>query len=189
MWEGLRQTGADKLDNPTVLEPSAGSGRFLEMQPRDMDAQSNRVEVEPNPLTYSLQVFWDALGRLPEGFTADSQRPLATLLPHYFFTLLLRPVSWLVRFLPRGEKTWSYQVLSHECVVSLPSESIPIVNRIIYELVYQEESLAHELLSNPRNSMPSSTAINRTLPPILVPRCHTNLNLTSSWFRQVGQFP
>ena len=60
MWEGLQQTGADKLDNPTVLEPSAGSGRFLEMQPRDMDAQSNRVEVEPNPLTYSLQVFWDA---------------------------------------------------------------------------------------------------------------------------------
>ena len=58
MWEGLRQMGTDKLGNPTVLEPSAGSGRFLEMQPRDMAAQSNRVEVEPNPLTNLLQVWW-----------------------------------------------------------------------------------------------------------------------------------
>ena len=72
--KGCGQAGADKLDNPTVLEPSAGSGRFLEMQPRDRAAQSNRVEVEPNPLTNSLQVFWDARVGLREGFAKDSGR-------------------------------------------------------------------------------------------------------------------
>ena len=78
MWEGLRQAGADKLDNPTVLEPSAGSGRFLEMQPRDLAAQSNGVEVEPNPLTnYSGSIGtlgWFARG-ICHGLTAALDSP------------------------------------------------------------------------------------------------------------------
>lgn len=33
-WDGLRDLGADRADNLKVLEPSAGSGRFLAYQPR-----------------------------------------------------------------------------------------------------------------------------------------------------------
>ena len=54
MWAGLRAMGADKLDNPTVLEPSAGSGRFLGMQPQVMAVKSNRTAVELDKLTGTI---------------------------------------------------------------------------------------------------------------------------------------
>ncbi len=54
MWSGLRDLGADKLPRPKVLEPSAGSGRFLAYQPRDMAASSERTAVELDNLTAGL---------------------------------------------------------------------------------------------------------------------------------------
>ena len=96
MWEGLRQTGADKLDNPTVLEPSAGSGRFLEMQPRDMAAQSNGVEVEPNPLTYLLWVYRNARVVCPRALprTHGGSSPAA---PRLLYLLPVQPLGLSVR--------------------------------------------------------------------------------------------
>ena len=126
MWEGLRQAGADKLDNPTVLEPSAGSGRFLEMQPRDRAARSNRVEVEPNPLTnYSGSIGtlgWFARG-ICHGLTAALHSP-----PLDVFTFC--PSSLLAcRLLHRGEKRWSFMSYAF---VSSPTRGVDAhVNRII----------------------------------------------------------
>ena len=46
MWGALDQMGAGKIANPRILEPSAGSGRFLGLQPVDMAARSQRIAVE-----------------------------------------------------------------------------------------------------------------------------------------------
>ena len=54
MWKGLSDMGADKLDSPNVLEPSAGSGRFLGLQPEAMAAKSKRTAVELDPMTASI---------------------------------------------------------------------------------------------------------------------------------------
>ena len=54
MWSGLRDLGADKLSSPRVLEPSAGSGRFLAYQPPGMAASSERTAVELDSLTADL---------------------------------------------------------------------------------------------------------------------------------------
>ncbi len=54
MWEGLHQLGAGDIDHPRILEPSAGSGRFLGFQPADMAARSQRIAVELDPLTGKL---------------------------------------------------------------------------------------------------------------------------------------
>ena len=54
MWKGLSDMGADKLDKPRVLEPSAGSGRFLGLQPPEMAARSERTAVELDPLTADI---------------------------------------------------------------------------------------------------------------------------------------
>ena len=51
MWEALEKMGVDKLSNPHVLEPSAGSGRFLGYEPKDLAAKSQRVAVELDSLT------------------------------------------------------------------------------------------------------------------------------------------
>ena len=51
MWDGLERTGAGDLDNPRVLEPSAGAGRFLGMQPPEMAKRSERTAVELDQLT------------------------------------------------------------------------------------------------------------------------------------------
>ena len=51
MWEGLRELGAGDLPNLKVLEPSAGSGRFLAYQPPDLAAKSDRTAVELDDLT------------------------------------------------------------------------------------------------------------------------------------------
>ena len=46
MWAALEQMGANKIAHPVILEPSAGSGRFLGLQPVDMAARSKRIAVE-----------------------------------------------------------------------------------------------------------------------------------------------
>jgi len=50
-WDTLRKFGADKIARPHVLEPSAGSGRFLGYQPADWAARSERSAVELDELT------------------------------------------------------------------------------------------------------------------------------------------
>jgi len=50
-WDTLRKLGADKIARPHVLEPSAGSGRFLGYQPADWAARSERSAVELDELT------------------------------------------------------------------------------------------------------------------------------------------
>jgi len=54
MWRGLEQLGAGDIAHPRVLEPSAGSGRFLGMQPVEMAARSTRTAVELDSLTGRL---------------------------------------------------------------------------------------------------------------------------------------
>ena len=51
MWKALEKMGVDKLSNPHVLEPSAGSGRFLGYEPKELAAKSQRVAVELDSLT------------------------------------------------------------------------------------------------------------------------------------------
>ena len=54
MWKGLSDMGADKLDSLNVLEPSAGSGRFPGLQPRDTAMKSKRTAVELDPMTAGI---------------------------------------------------------------------------------------------------------------------------------------
>ena len=54
MRKGLSDMGEDKLDSLTVLEPSAGSGRFLGLQPRRTTMKSERTAVEPDPMTAGI---------------------------------------------------------------------------------------------------------------------------------------
>ena len=51
VWKGLSDMGEDKLDSLNVLEPSAGSGRFLGLQPRRTAMKSKRTAVELDPMT------------------------------------------------------------------------------------------------------------------------------------------
>ena len=51
MWAGLQDMGAGDIPNLKVLEPSAGSGRFLAYQPPEMAASSHRTAVELDDLT------------------------------------------------------------------------------------------------------------------------------------------
>ena len=52
--KGLSDMGVDKLDSLTVLEPSAGSGRFLGLQPRHTAMKSKRTAVELDPMTADI---------------------------------------------------------------------------------------------------------------------------------------
>ena len=51
IWQGLERMGAANLENPRILEPSAGSGRFLGMQPTEMAKRSDRTAVEKDSIT------------------------------------------------------------------------------------------------------------------------------------------
>ena len=51
IWNGLERMGATNLENPRILEPSAGSGRFLGMQPAEMAKRSDRTAVELDSIT------------------------------------------------------------------------------------------------------------------------------------------
>ena len=54
MWTTLSNMGADRLERPKVLEPSAGSGRFLGLQPAAMAQKSERTAVEIDPMTANI---------------------------------------------------------------------------------------------------------------------------------------
>ena len=54
IWSGLIGMGAGDLKKPVVLEPSAGSGRFLGLQPPEMARRSKRIAVELDSLTGSI---------------------------------------------------------------------------------------------------------------------------------------
>ena len=54
MWEALRRLGFGSLPRIRVLEPSAGVGRFLGLQPSDLAARSERTAVELEPLTGAM---------------------------------------------------------------------------------------------------------------------------------------
>ena len=51
MWEGLKDLGAGDIPNLKVLEPSAGSGRFLAYQPPEIAASSEPTAVELDKVT------------------------------------------------------------------------------------------------------------------------------------------
>jgi len=53
-WKGLEQLGVDKISRPHVLEPSAGSGRFLGYQPASLAAKSTRTAIELDTMTGKL---------------------------------------------------------------------------------------------------------------------------------------
>ena len=54
MWDGLKDMGAGDIPNLKVLEPSAGSGRFLAHQPPEIAASSERTAVELDKVTAGL---------------------------------------------------------------------------------------------------------------------------------------
>ena len=51
MWTALERMDARRLQHPRILEPSAGSGRFLGLQPVEMAARSERSAVELDDMT------------------------------------------------------------------------------------------------------------------------------------------
>lgn len=54
MWSALQRMGVDNLAHPRVLEPSAGSGRFLGYQPVASASRSERTAIELDSLTGRL---------------------------------------------------------------------------------------------------------------------------------------
>ena len=54
MWSTIDKMGGDRMKKPKILEPSAGSGRFLGLQPPEMAERSERTAVELDPLTGSI---------------------------------------------------------------------------------------------------------------------------------------
>lgn len=51
MWDGLAKLGANKLSHPRVLEPSAGTGRFFGLEPKELASRSVRTAVELDEVT------------------------------------------------------------------------------------------------------------------------------------------
>jgi hypothetical protein len=54
MWQGLEALGLDTLAAPRILEPAAGIGRFLGLQPPEIAIRSERAAVELDDLTARL---------------------------------------------------------------------------------------------------------------------------------------
>jgi len=54
VWDGLLKLGLENLPAPRILEPAAGVGRFLGLQPANSAARSVRTAVELDSLTASL---------------------------------------------------------------------------------------------------------------------------------------
>ncbi len=54
MWDGLLALGLGSLAAPRILEPAAGVGRFLGLQPRETVAGASRTAVELDTLTARL---------------------------------------------------------------------------------------------------------------------------------------
>jgi N12 class adenine-specific DNA methylase/2'-5' RNA ligase len=54
MWDAARRLGIESLNRPRILEPSAGSGRFLGLMPPELAARSARSAVELDTVTGKL---------------------------------------------------------------------------------------------------------------------------------------
>jgi hypothetical protein len=54
VWEGLSTMGLSAIPEPCVLEPAAGIGRFLGMQPLEVALRSHRAAVELDLITARL---------------------------------------------------------------------------------------------------------------------------------------
>jgi len=74
--ENTGQYGVGKLDNPRVMEPGAGSGRFLGYEPKDITNKSERVAVELDTVTGRILkelyprlklTSWDSSSTYPQG--------------------------------------------------------------------------------------------------------------------------
>jgi N12 class adenine-specific DNA methylase len=53
-WTALERLGAGNIAAPRILEPSAGSGRFLGFQPTESAARSQRIAVELDQMTAKI---------------------------------------------------------------------------------------------------------------------------------------
>jgi hypothetical protein len=85
MWKALEKMGVDKLSNPHVLEPSAGSGRFLGYEPKELAAKSQRVAVELDSLTGRILSARFHIGKSGGSFPTAS---VSTLLGQSSFVML-----------------------------------------------------------------------------------------------------
>jgi hypothetical protein len=54
IWDGLIRLGIGDLPDPRILEPAAGVGRFLGLQPRELAERSHRTAIELDGLTARL---------------------------------------------------------------------------------------------------------------------------------------
>src|SRR5439155_17006122 len=54
MWQGLHTLGLGNLSVPRILEPAAGIGRFLGLQPTEIATRSDRTAIELDELTARL---------------------------------------------------------------------------------------------------------------------------------------
>ena len=54
IWDGLVKLGVGDLPDPRILEPAAGVGRLLGLQPPEMAERSHRTAVELDALTARL---------------------------------------------------------------------------------------------------------------------------------------
>jgi hypothetical protein len=54
IWEGLVRLGIGDLPDPRILEPAAGVGRFLGLQPPEIAERSHRTAIELDVLTAGL---------------------------------------------------------------------------------------------------------------------------------------
>jgi hypothetical protein len=54
IWDGLVRLGVGDLPDPRILEPAAGVGRFLGLQPPEMAEWSHRTAVELDAVTARL---------------------------------------------------------------------------------------------------------------------------------------
>jgi hypothetical protein len=54
IWDGLLALGVGSLSAPRILEPAAGVGRFLGLQPTDSADRSVRTAIELDTLTARL---------------------------------------------------------------------------------------------------------------------------------------
>jgi N12 class adenine-specific DNA methylase len=119
IWNGLLTLGLGDLTNPRILEPAAGVGRFLGLQPADTAARACRTAVEldaltarilkalyPRPTVHNLgfqdapirDEFFDvAISNIPFGdipvvdraFLKPGQRYLTRAIHNYFFAKAL----------------------------------------------------------------------------------------------------
>src|SRR6266536_4457780 len=83
VWDGLLALGLGSLPAPRILEPAAGVGRFLGLQPKDTATRSVRTAIElRRPVAQSV---W-ACAALSEAMRWSTRLPARSTLPRYLHT-------------------------------------------------------------------------------------------------------